>query len=90
MQLQFPRMTSSGQHRLPLCHIGLLPFPYLELELPPGKATHRLGLLSSWTSQLPHTFLPFTAGVVQPQRWDTGEVIGIQAGWSVEQRGPNK
>lgn len=45
--------------------------PHLELEGTPGKATHRLGLPSSWTSQLPHTFLLSTAGVAQPQRWDT-------------------
>lgn len=37
VHLQFPRVTSSGQHRLPLSCTGLLPCPHLELEATQGR-----------------------------------------------------
>lgn len=37
------------------------------------------------------TYFPSVhARVAQPQRWDTGEVMGSQSGWSLQQQGPNK
>lgn len=64
---------------------GSFPAPTWNWRLP-REGYPQIGLPSSWTSQMPHTFLLSTTGVAQPQRWDTPEVMGSQAGWPVAAR----